>query len=82
MELAGLLMRTEAVRQTGELFVGYFYQYDDNDFTVRMRSKGWGLEVVPAARAWKQPGPALDLSRGPEQARLREPHRAAPGPGP
>ena len=56
MELAGLLMRTDAVRQTGELFVGYFYQYDDNDFTVRMRSKGWRLEVVPAARAWKQPG--------------------------
>jgi GT2 family glycosyltransferase len=49
-------MRKEAVLDTGELFEGYYYHYDDSDYTARIKNQGWRLELVPAARAWKQPG--------------------------
>jgi GT2 family glycosyltransferase len=56
LEFAGLLMRAEAARATGLMFEGYYYHYDDPDFTVRMRKLGWRLACEPAARGWKQPG--------------------------
>jgi len=64
LELAGLLARAEAVRQTGHLPEHFYYQLDDVDFALRLGSLGWKLECVPAAVAWQ------DLGGDPSRATL------------
>ena len=53
---ACLLVRADAWRATGPLDEEYFHYFDDVDHHVRMRSRGWKVECVPAAVAWQEPG--------------------------
>ena len=56
LELGGILLRADAVRAAGGLPVRFYYMHDDLDYTLRIGSLGWGLECVPAARAWQDLG--------------------------
>ena len=53
---ACVLVRAEAFRQVGFLDEHYFHYFDDVDHHLRLRSGGWGVECVPAAVAWQEPG--------------------------
>ena len=53
---SGVLMRAEAVRQTGRYWEPFFYLFDEPDYHIRMRRLGWRVECVPAAAAWQEPG--------------------------
>jgi N-acetylglucosaminyl-diphospho-decaprenol L-rhamnosyltransferase len=54
---ACLLVRSDALCDVGPLDEEYFHYFDDVDHHVRMRSRGWGVECVPAAVACQEPGP-------------------------
>ncbi|MDQ3978886.1 MAG: glycosyltransferase family 2 protein, partial [Actinomycetota bacterium] len=59
---ACVLVRARALRETGPFDEAYFHYFDDVDLHLRMRSRGWDVECVPAALAWQEPGeirPAL-----------------------
>ena len=56
---ACVLLRAEAFRQTGPLDEAYFHYFDDVDHHLRLRALGWGVECVPAAVAWQEPGRLL-----------------------
>jgi N-acetylglucosaminyl-diphospho-decaprenol L-rhamnosyltransferase len=53
---ACVLVRVGALRQAGPLDERYFHYFDDVDLHLRLRSLGWGVECVPAAVAWQEPG--------------------------
>ena len=53
---ACVLVRAEALREAGPLDERYFHYFDDVDHHLRMRSRGWGVECVPEAVAWQEPG--------------------------
>lgn len=53
---ACVLVRAEALRHSGFLDEQYFHYFDDVDHHLRLRSGGWGVECVPAAVAWQEPG--------------------------
>jgi GT2 family glycosyltransferase len=53
---ACVLVRATALRQVGPLDERYFHYFDDVDHHLRLRSLGWGVECVPAAVAWQEPG--------------------------
>jgi GT2 family glycosyltransferase len=56
LELGGLLVRAEAAQAAGLLAEDLYYWIDDVDFTMRIRSLGWRIECVPAAKAWQDLG--------------------------
>ena len=53
---ACVLVRVGALRQAGPLDERYFHYFDDVDHHLRLRSLGWGVECVPEAVAWQEPG--------------------------
>lgn len=54
---ACLLVRAEALRGVGPLDEDYVHSFADVDHHLRMRSRGWDIECVPAAVACREPGP-------------------------
>jgi GT2 family glycosyltransferase len=53
---AAMLIRADAVRDVGFFDERYFLYFEETDYCVRLRRKGWNIECVPAARAWQRVG--------------------------
>lgn len=51
-----LLLRAEAARATGMVNEKFYYFFDEPEYLLRLRSRGWRVECVPAALAWQEPG--------------------------
>jgi GT2 family glycosyltransferase len=71
-----LLMRADAMRQTGFLDEPLYYKFSELDYTLRMRRKGWELECLPSAVAYQDyaaPTAYIDTRN-----QLRITHRHAP----
>jgi len=49
---AMLLVRSEAVRKVGLLDERFFMYYEDTDWGIRMRERGWRVVATSAARIW------------------------------
>jgi len=49
---AMLLVRKEAVRNVGLLDERFFMYYEDTDWGIRMRERGWRVVATSAARVW------------------------------
>jgi GT2 family glycosyltransferase len=56
---SALLLRADAARSVGLFHEDFFYYFDEADYMMRLASLGWGVECVPAAVAWEEPGSAL-----------------------
>lgn len=48
----GLLISRETFERVGLFDPGYFFQFDDWDFSVRVREKGFKIKFSPEARMW------------------------------
>jgi GT2 family glycosyltransferase/protoporphyrinogen oxidase len=48
----GLLIHRRAFEKAGLFDPGYFFQFDDWDFSQRVRAHGLHIQFVPAARMW------------------------------
>jgi len=48
----GLLIHRRAFEQAGLFDPGYFFQFDDWDFSQRVRAHGLHIQFVPEARMW------------------------------
>ncbi len=55
---AALLVRTDVLDRVGGFDEGYFLYCEEVELAVRTALAGWGVECVPAARAWQEPGMA------------------------
>jgi N-acetylglucosaminyl-diphospho-decaprenol L-rhamnosyltransferase len=55
---SALLLRADAARSVGPFYEEFFYYFDEADYLLRLASLGWGVECVPAAVAWEEPGSA------------------------
>jgi GT2 family glycosyltransferase len=53
---AAVLIRREAIESTGQFNENYFMYFEEADYFVRMRRRGWAVACVPAALAVQQPG--------------------------
>jgi GT2 family glycosyltransferase len=53
---AAILLRSSAVRQAGTIDEEYFLYFEEAEYLLRIQALGWGVECVPAAIAWQQPG--------------------------
>lgn len=47
---AAMLVRREVIEEVGMLDDGFFFLYEDVDWSLRMRAAGWGIRFVPHAR--------------------------------
>lgn len=68
---ACILLRSAAVREVGPMDEGYFLYFEDVDFCLQARRKGWRIRHVPEARAVHfrgGSGPVKALAR--QKARL------------
>lgn len=45
----GFMVRTAAVRQAGLPDARFFLAYDDTEFSLRLKSQGWSIWLVPAS---------------------------------
>jgi len=46
-----MMVRAEAIAQTGTLDEDFFFLYEETDWCLRMRGAGWRIFFVPSARA-------------------------------
>ncbi len=53
---ASVLIRTSALEQTGLLDEGFFFYFEDADYSFRLRNAGWRLTVAPHARVLHKGG--------------------------
>lgn len=53
---ASLLLRTTALEQIGLLDEGFFFYFEDADYSFRLREAGWKLTVAPDARVLHKGG--------------------------
>jgi GT2 family glycosyltransferase len=51
-----ILMRTSAARGLDPMPEHFYHGFDDVDYTLRLRARGWRLECVPAAVVWQDLG--------------------------
>jgi len=51
-----LLFRTSAIEQVGPMDERFFLYFEEVDYQLRLREAGWGVECVPSALAWQEPG--------------------------
>lgn len=51
-----LLVRAAAVDDAGLMDERYFLYFEEVDYQLHLRRRGWGIECVPAALAWQEPG--------------------------
>jgi N-acetylglucosaminyl-diphospho-decaprenol L-rhamnosyltransferase len=49
-----VLLRATALQEVGLFDEGYFLYYEETDLSVRLTRAGWGLHVLPTARAWHE----------------------------
>jgi GT2 family glycosyltransferase len=66
---ASLLLRTEALQQVGWLDEGFFFYFEDADYSFRLRQAGWLLSVAPDARVFHRGGGSIG-SQSEQAARL------------
>lgn len=52
LEGCALLLRRAALAEVGLFDPGYFMYWEDVDWCVRARARGWTARIVPQARAW------------------------------
>lgn len=52
---ACLMLRSEALEETGRFNERYFMYYEEAEYLVRMARRGWGVECLPAASAAQEP---------------------------
>jgi GT2 family glycosyltransferase len=50
------LLRRAALDATGPISEDYFLYYEETDYFVRMRRRGWAVACVPAALGSQEPG--------------------------
>jgi GT2 family glycosyltransferase len=62
-----LLIRREALEKVGGFDTGYFFYYDDWDFSVRMRKAGYTILFVPEAKLWHKVSVSTQKSDRPAQ---------------
>jgi N-acetylglucosaminyl-diphospho-decaprenol L-rhamnosyltransferase len=53
-----MLLRTKAMLEVGRLRTDYFMYFEEPELCDRMRARGWRVGVLPAARAYSEPGVA------------------------
>ena len=53
-----MMLRTEAIRDTGGFDELFFMYYEENDLCQRVRRQGWKVIVQPSAHAWHEAEPA------------------------
>jgi len=53
---ACMVIRSTAYADAGPVDEGYFLYFEELDFCTRLRTEGWRVECVPAARARQEPG--------------------------
>lgn len=51
-----LLLRRLAHAEAGPIDEGYFMYFEETDHLLRLGELGWGVECVPTALAWQEPG--------------------------
>jgi GT2 family glycosyltransferase len=56
LQTGGTLLRTSAARGVGENDERFYYWGDDVDYTLRLSSRGWRVECLPAAVGWQEFG--------------------------
>jgi GT2 family glycosyltransferase len=64
---AAILLRSEAVREAGPLSTAYFMYFEESEYLLRLRRRGWKVECVPAAVGWQEP----KMSTYPVEFRIR-----------
>jgi GT2 family glycosyltransferase len=47
-----ILLRREVIEQIGPLDSDFFVYYEETDWCVRARARGWRIQYVPQARIW------------------------------
>jgi N-acetylglucosaminyl-diphospho-decaprenol L-rhamnosyltransferase len=52
---AAILLRSKAVREAGPLSTAYFMYFEESEYLLRLRRRGWSVECVPAAVGWQEP---------------------------
>ncbi len=52
---AAILLRSEAIREAGPLSTAYFMYFEESEYLLRLRRRGWVVECVPQAIAWQEP---------------------------
>ncbi len=57
-----MLLRAEALRNSGVFDERYVMYYEDADLCTRLRRMGWGIVVAPAARLWHAVGKSAALA--------------------
>jgi len=60
---ATMMLRREAIQQTGLFDEGYFMYCEEIDWSMRIRRAGWEIYTVPAARVTHLAGQSTDLVR-------------------
>lgn len=58
-----LLVRSEVIRQIGDLDECFGYYYEDVDWCLRAKRAGWKLWYEPKARVWHKVGRSADRAR-------------------
>jgi GT2 family glycosyltransferase len=59
-----ILVRREAVEQSGMLDVRFFYYWEETEWCVRVRKDGWKILFVPGSKIWHK-GVQVDYKPGP-----------------
>jgi GT2 family glycosyltransferase len=62
-----LLIRREALEQVGQFDTGYFFYYDDWDFSIRLRTAGYKILFVSDAKLWHKVSVSTQKSEKPAQ---------------
>jgi N-acetylglucosaminyl-diphospho-decaprenol L-rhamnosyltransferase len=63
LDTACVLVRAQAIEQTGLLSERYFHYYDDVELGVRLNQAGWAVECIYAAVGRQQPGKLSEYYR-------------------
>lgn len=62
-----LLIRREVLEIVGYFDTGYFFYYDDWDFSVRTRKAGFSIWFIPNAKMWHKVSMSTQKSEKPDQ---------------
>lgn len=60
-----LLIRREVLEKVGYFDTGYFFYYDDWDFSVRTRKAGFSIWFIPTANVWHKVSMSTQKSKKP-----------------
>ena len=67
---ASVMLRAEALRQTGLFDDGFFLYYEEVELMHRLREAGWSVRHVPESRVVHLEGASTGVSAGPPNSRF------------